>query len=191
VAVGGNWTLLNTTYYSFTVTLNAGPYKLRIATTNGYFDIATVVNVAMPTNVVTLTQDSSYAGGLYTITAQHLSPVSYIRVNGFKGELLTYTSTSATYEVPTLVTSLSQSTLGLTDVSLLKMGSFKYFSDQTDLLSNVSFAFDGQIKTIYGSPNTQCFIGIDIGVGLNAKINRIRFFPYLDWANAANYTLYS
>lgn len=69
------------------------------------------------------------------------------------------------------------------------MRSFVFSSDIVGSFSNVSAAFDGEITTIYGSSNPECWIEVDVGAGLQAVVDRVRFFPFLDWVNTANYTL--
>lgn len=69
------------------------------------------------------------------------------------------------------------------------MASFTYSSDQNGIYNNVSAAFDGQIVTIYGSANPVCWIEVDVGAGLQAVVDRVRFFPFINWVNTANYTL--
>jgi hypothetical protein len=63
------------------------------------------------------------------------------------------------------------------------------FSDQNDTVSNSSAVLDGDISTIYGSINASCWIGIDIGTDLAILIQRIRYFPTLNWNNVANMLL--
>ena len=46
----------------------------------------------------------SFNGGNYIISAPYLSPVSYITVAGFRGNLISSNTSSATYNVPPLVT---------------------------------------------------------------------------------------
>jgi len=157
----------------------------------GYYQITDIIKVNLPTNIITTNQISSFLGGSFTIQGTNLSPSSYITVNGFKGLITSYSNNQATYNVPPLVTQSSQAALSLSSNTLINMGLLSYFSDQNASVSNVSYAFDGSVTTIYGSPNTECYIGMDVGSGLAASINRIRFFPYLAWANTANYTLYS
>lgn len=45
---------------------------------------------------------------------------------------------------------------------------------------------DGSFNTIYSSPNEECFIGLDVGEQMHAKINRITFVPNPRWPNAAS-----
>jgi hypothetical protein len=176
---------------TFEATLNAGSYKLLVNTSPyGYIAINSTIDITLPSNVVANNQRVSFNGGTFTISASNLSPVSFITVNGFKGKITDYTSSAATYSVPALVTPLTQSTFNLVSVDLLPSSQFTFFSDQ-NASANVSAAFDGLINTFYGSPNTQCWIGMDAGAGLQASVSRVSFFPNLNWANVANRILYS
>ena len=67
------------------------------------------------------------------------------------------------YNVPPFVTAVTQSEFNLQTVSLLDNTKFGFFSDQDISVSNVSAAFDNLINTMYGSPNSQCWIGVDAG----------------------------
>jgi hypothetical protein len=109
---------------------------------------------------------ASFYGGSYTISAANLSPASYIVVNNLIGKIINYSSSAVTYQIPSLITVNSNAALNLASASLIDLSRFTLFSDQNASTSNVSAAFDGMIDTIYGSPNTQCWIGIDIGSGL-------------------------
>jgi hypothetical protein len=183
-----SWTIIGTNI-SFPVTLPSGSYNIQVSSPNGYYLINSVLNVQMPSNVVNTTQTTSFAGGAYTLTANTLSPVSYILVNGFKGFPTATSVSSVTYTVPPLVTSASQASFNLASVGLINMGLLSYFSDQTT--SNVSLAFDGITTTLYGSPNSACWIGMDAGSGLQISVSRIRFFPYLGWTNTVSKILYA
>lgn len=110
-----------------------------------------------------------------------MSPSSYIEINGFKGKLVTSDSSSAKYEIPTFSTSLTETTFSLTKVGLLDNKQFTFFSDQTN--SNVSYVFDTFTDTNYGSTNTDCWIGVDAGAGIEVEVSRIRVFPNLLWMN--------
>jgi len=73
---------------------------------------------------------------------------------------------------------------------LLPTSQFTIYSDQVSS-SSASASFDGLVNTFYSSPNTECYIGLDAGVGVQASISRISFFPSLNWANVAQVILYS
>ena len=176
---------------TFAETLNAGSYKLLVSTTPfGYISMNSTVDNTFPTNVITSNQQVSFNGGSFTIAASYLSPVSYITVNGFKGTITSYSSSSVTYSVPALVTPDTQSAFNLVDVSLLPTSQFTYFSD-SNVSSAASASFDGSVKTAYSSANAICWVGLDAGAGLTASVSRISFFASLDWANVAQYILYS
>jgi len=184
-----NWTT-NGTLTLFNATLAAGPYQILINSAYGYYQCNDTLNVQIPSGINGSSQVASFAGGIYTISG-NLSPSSFILVNNLKGNIVSYNSSATTYQIPPLVTVNSNAAFGLAGVSLINMGQLTYFSDQNASISNVSAAFDGLINTIYGSPNVQCWIGMDIGNGLYAYIQRIRFFPSLQWSNTANYILYA
>lgn len=143
------------------------------------------VDVAIPTNLVSNPQSVSFNGGRYTIEASYLSPVSYITVNGFRGDVISYTNTNVTYQVPALVTTETQAAFNLAEVSKLTISQFTFFSDNTENTSSVGNAFDELINTVYTSPNIQCWIGLDAGAGIKASISRVSFFSNLNWANVA------
>ncbi len=175
--------------YTFTTTLNSGSYRILAITKYGYCKVNNVINVSLATGVTATSIISSFAGGLFTITGNNLSPSSYITVNSFVGKIVTYTSSAVTYNVPAFVTASSQSTFKLKKVDLIDSSSFTLSSDQPSNTTNVTAAFDGIVTTIYGSANPSCWIGIDVGAGLQATVSRFRFFPFMSWDNTVNYAL--
>lgn len=188
----GTWTTTvsgSTATTTFAATLSAGSYKLLVSTAGyGYISLNTI-DIGFPANVITNAQQVSFNGGSIVIAGSYLSPVSYITVNGFKGKILSYTTSSVTYAVPALVTADTQSAFNLAKIDLLPTSQFTLFSDQTP--SNVAPSFDGSLKTAYSSPNPQCWIGLDAGDGVQVSVSRISFFANLNWANVAQYILYS
>ena len=52
---------------------------------------------------------------------------------------------------------------------------------------NADYAVDGKYASFYSSSNSECWVGIDVGVGKKVLINRIRYFPYNKWTIAADY----
>ena len=194
VVPNGTWNTTGTgsnATTTFSATLNAGSYKLLVNTSPyGYIAMNSTIDIAFPINVNTNTQQVSFNGGTFTIAASYVSPVSYIIVNGFKGKITSYNSSAATYSVPALVTPLTQSTFNLVGVDLLPNSQFTFFSDR-NASANVSAAFDGLVNTFYGSTNSQCWIGMDAGAGLQASVSRVSFFPNLNWTNVASRILYS
>jgi hypothetical protein len=184
------WTVNATSrVYSFTATLSSGSYLIQALTSNGYCQVNNAINITLDSAISGGSQVSSFAGGLYTITGSHLSPSSYITVNSFKGTIASYSTSSVTYNIPPFVTANSQAAFNLKQVDLIDGSAFVYSSDQPANTTNVTAAFDGLTTTIYGSPNPSCWIGIDVGQGLQAQVSRFRFFPFLSWANTVNYTL--
>lgn len=112
-----NWTTTGSgvnAITTFAATLSAGSYKLRVSTTPyGYIAFNSTIDVLKPDNFVTSPQNLSFNGGNYTIAASYLSPVSYITVNGFKGRVVSYSTSSVTYSVPPLLTTDTQAAFNL------------------------------------------------------------------------------
>jgi hypothetical protein len=134
IVVPMNSWITNGTTTNFTVSLNSGSYNLLVSTTPyGYVAFQTKVNVLFPTNVVTdytgNSQLTSFNGGSFTIAASDLAPFSYITVNGFVGQILSYSNTSVTYAVPPLVTTSTQTTFHISQPALLPDSLFTFFSD--------------------------------------------------------------
>lgn len=175
--------------FTFTATLSSGSYNIVAITKYGYCQVNNAINVSLAAGISASIVYSSFAGGLFTISGDNLSPSSYITVNSFVGKIATYTPAAVTYHIPAFVTSVSQTAFNLKKVGLIDSKSFTLSSDQAANVTNVTAAFDGIVTTIYGSANTSCWIGIDVGAGLQANINRFRFFPFMGWANTANYIL--
>ena len=184
------WTTVDPTTFTFTETLPAGSYSLRITGAIYYFSCTDILKVSAPGSLTSSTDSYSYNGGYYKITGAGLSPVSQITVSGFVGKISQYTNTEVTYRLPALVTTETQKAYNLSTVQQLDLSTATFFSDplasDVSAPTNVSAAFDGSIKTIYGSLNAACWIGIDVGQGLAVSVNRFRFFPYLSWTNTVN-----
>jgi len=105
---------------------------------------------------------------LFTVTGANLSPSSYILVNGLRGDIKTYTSSSVVYNAPSLVTTNSQSTFNLAKTSLINSKLFTVDSDSGS--TNASAAFDRIVTTYYGSNSTTCFIRMNFNDNLQASI---------------------
>ena len=191
----GSWSTTGsgtTAVTKFSAAVNAGSYRLLVNTSPyGYLLVNSTVDIKTPTNLVSSTQNVSFNGGKYSIAGSYLSPASYITVNGFRGDIISYTTSLVTYRVPPLVTSGTQSAFNLVDVAKLPTSQFTFFSDNTVNTSSIANAFDELINTVYTSPNAQCWIGLDAGAGIKASISRVTFFASLNWANVAQYILYS
>lgn len=127
----------------------------------------------------------SFAGGKITLSGNLLSPSSYITVNSFRGHILNYANTSVTYTIPPFITLVTDKVYNLmSDIALIRPSTF--LSDRPLTTTNVSAAFDSNTQTIYGSSSSNCYIGIDVGQGLTASLDRIRYFPYIIWQNGVN-----
>jgi hypothetical protein len=190
VISASNWTTNGSTT-DLTVTLNAGAYTIQVRGATKFYNCTSTIFVSMPINVITTPQSSSFNGGSFTINANYLSPVSDILVNSLRGKIISYDGAHATYQLPPLLTTLTQSTYGLANVAQLDLSAATFFSDTNSITSNVSSSFDGSVSSYYGSSNTECFIGVDFRQGLTASISRVRFFSNLDWVNTASMILYS
>jgi hypothetical protein len=121
---------------------------------------------------------TSFNGGVFTVTGDFIGNGATITVNGEKGVILSRTASSATFQVPKLVTPVTQA-------------AFKLAKNQTiDLKDKVKWgdsqgweaAFDGEHATVYNSNNTQCSFGVDIGQKLGVQLTRVRYFPNSSWA---------
>jgi hypothetical protein len=182
--------IIRLTYITFTVNVTAGSYKFMIRGANRYYSISDILSVTIPTNAYSSAQDYSYNGGLFTINASGLSPVSNIRVNGLRGEIVNFDTTTnvATYQLPPMLTPLTQTNYSLGKPARLDLTATTFFSDIT-INSNVGRSFDGSLSTYYSSKNTSCWIGVNFGTGVGASVNRIRFFTNFDWTNTAKMIL--
>ena len=180
------WTT-NAGAYTFTTSLTAGAYIVQLLTTTGYASFLDTINVNIPTNAAATPLVSSFAGGLLTVTGDNLSPSSFIVVNGLRGDIKTYSASSVVYNAPALVTTNSQSTFMLEKVGLIDTKAFVVDSDA--LSTNSSAAFDGLSTTFYGSTHATCFIRMSLTANLQATIERVRFFPNLNWMNTARMLL--
>jgi hypothetical protein len=75
--------------------------------------------------------------------------------------------------------------------SLLPNSQFTFISDQSDTFATPAFAFDSLVNTTYNSSNGLCWVGVDAGINMQMRIDRIRYFGNLSWTNVAQYILYS
>lgn len=181
-----NWTT-NGTQITLSVLLTTGSFKFVVRGSSLFYTMNDMINVGMPTNIISTAESYSYNGGIFTISASDLSPISNIRVNGLKGALIDYNqnANTATYGIPSFVTTLSQSTYNLAKTELLDLSMATYFNDVTTN-AKVGLSFDGLSTTYYSSPNSACWIGIDFGTSSSASISRMRLFPNLNWVNTAS-----
>lgn len=129
---------------------------------------------------------TSYNGGQFVVSGANISSSSVIKVGGFVGNALSVNTTHAVFSIPPLVTPVTANTYP----SLAVVQKIKPQTILSDLNTNNNniYAFDEKDSTYYSSSsNSTCFIGIDIGEGKLANLQRIRYFPYYKWIIAANY----
>ena len=100
-----------------------------------------------------------------------------------RGDINTHTSSSVVYNAPSLITTSSQATLKLAKSDIINSKFFTVDSDSSP--SNSSAAFDRIVTTYYGSSNAACFIRINLNTNLEVTVDRVRFFPNINWANTA------
>jgi len=170
---------------TFSVVLTAGSYGFKIYF-NAYGWASCTSNLLVTTTKFTINPIiTSYNGGSFTLTGNGISKSGTIKINGIKTNLGTVTNSSAVATIPPFVTPLSQSTYNLKTADLLALNQFSIISDTP---SSQSKAFDNVHGTTYVSSSTgNCYIGIDVGVGLVLDVSKVRFFPYSRWLIAANY----
>lgn len=177
---------------NFTVTLSAGSYRVLVLSVPfGYINITDTINVSISSDAQFAKQQISFNGGQVTLKGTGLSPSSSILVNGFVGTIAKYTSSAVTYNLPPFVTADTQAKFNLAAAAAINTSQFAFISDQNSSVSNASAAFDNLITTIYGSPNAQCWLGVDAGPIQQISLTRIRFAGNPNWTNVANYTLYA
>jgi hypothetical protein len=175
---------------SFTASLPAGRYQVLVSTSSGFFSIAQTLDVQFP-SATPVGGAIGYNGGTFILTANDLSPTSYITVQGFRGAISSYSSTQVVYKVPALVTAATQASYSLASPSLIDTSSLTLISDLNGTSNGVSTAFDGLSDTFYSSSNAECWLGVDAGSGMGIAVSRIRFFPNLNWINVGKKILHA
>lgn len=183
----------NGSQFNFTANLDSGAYRLVINSSKGFYNVSDIVKVKQSGSFTCSSSsvEASFAGGSLTINGVKISKSSYIKVNGFKGKLLERSSSTAKYEIPKMVTLLTQSLFDFADVKQLDSSDYTFFSDSSNSTNSAANSFDNDLQSVYASSNPECWVGIDIGQNLTVAVSRIKFFPKLSWKNAANYLLYS
>lgn len=163
---------------AFNASLKTGAYNIVITTSpNGNIQLTNGVNGPFPSGVTgPATQQISFNGGQYTITADNLSPASYITVNGLRGDILTSSASAVTYQVPAFVTADTESILN-EKPAILPSSRFTYIADRSD--ANVSAVFDDKADTHYGSNNSACYFGVDAGQNTQVSLHRVKIFGNL------------
>ena len=185
-----SWSTASTTT-TFSVGLYTGAYNLLVNTNKGYFSFNSTVNVNFPNNTNHDSGAVSYNGGKFKITGTKISPGSHIEVNGFKGFPIASSDSEVTYQLPKFVTENTQTAFNLEKTVLIDNKQFAFFSDVTPAVNKVDNAFDGLTTTYYDSNNTECWLGVDAGAGMQVRADRFRFFPNMAWSWVNKKILYA
>lgn len=177
-----NWTYSGSVI-QFTNNFLAGRYGVRVYYSKyGNANTAKFINITAPSTYTATPTDSSVFGGQLTVTGNNINPQSVINVGGFKGKIISQTSTQAIFSIPPLVTPLTIASYPeLATVS--KIIPDAYISDST----GAAYTFDGKHSTFYSSNSSVCYIGVDVGNKKLVNVKRIRYFPYHAWAIVSNY----
>ena len=99
-----------------------------------------------------------------------------------RGDIVSHSSSQATYNVPPQVATNTLSSFNNKEVTLLDSSKLTVISD-TATNSNVSSSFDGLTNTYYGSSSAPCYLGLDAGSSQKIEVNRVRLFPSFHWPN--------
>lgn len=118
-----------------------------------------------------------------TVSGSDISDQAVIMVGGMKGKVIGVRASEADFEIPELITSEVISAFP----QLSKVSAITPAAVISDGGSNEDFATDGKYSSYYSSTNADCYIGVDLGEGKRALINRVRYFPYSKWTIAAKY----
>jgi hypothetical protein len=102
-----NWSYSGTTI-SLTYNFNAGAYGFKIWYDGiGWATCTAKLNIASSParyTLATVNTISSYAGGFIIVSGSDISQEAVIKIGGFTGNLVSKTSTNATFALPPLVT---------------------------------------------------------------------------------------
>ena len=173
----------STTSTSITGSFNnvpAGNYTLQVLiNTAGYAKLKTGVNpnVTVGLTATTTAVTGSFAGGFpIIITGKGFYDSSSMDFNkisicGFPCLVTSSDPTLITCTAPALITAASQTQYGLVQPSILS-GQWT-----ADMEINSQILTDNIFSTGYKSINTNCFIVIDFGEGLNGQLQRLKYFP--------------
>jgi hypothetical protein len=116
-----------------------------------------------------------------------MSKSAYITVNGAKGKFLRNVAGGSVFVIPPLITNLTQTEYSLKSNEKIDLSNLIQFSDNST--GSTAEAFDNNYGTIYSSNSIECFVGFDVGEGLQAKVFKIRYFPNVKWLIASKYLL--
>ena len=195
VIANNSWTVTgskDTAVIAFNVSLPTGQYSLMISTyPYGFVQLTDpIINSTFPSAFSTTGGSMSFNGGNFTITAENLSRSSYITVNNLRGDIANYTATKVIYHVPAFVTASTQAAFSLAKAAKIPNERLTLISDM-GTTSNVSAVIDGRVNTHYGSNNSECWLGFDVGQGVELMVDRIRLFPSIEWSNVGKMILFS
>jgi hypothetical protein len=181
-----SWTN-SSTVLSFSVTLNSGKYGFRLYDDlYGWYSMTatTVLSVAKSSSAYSISAtQTSFNGGVVTVTGDYIGDGATIVVNGLKGNVKSRTASSAVFEVPQLVTPMTQTSFKLARNKTINLKDKVKWGDA----SGWEAAFDKEHATIYNSNNVACNVGVDIGTNLGVQLTRIRYFPNPYWNIAYQY----
>ncbi len=171
----------NSTQLSFNVTLNSGKYGFTLFDDlYGWYSVTstTFLSVSKSPTAYTVTPIStSFNGGVVTVTGDNIGDGATITVNGYKGNVLSRTASSAVFNVPQLVTPSTQTLFKMAKNKTISLGDKTKWGDT----AGWEAAFDSEHSTMYSSNKTSCNVGIDIGANLGVQLTRIRYFPNPSW----------
>ena len=111
-----NWSQ-NSTQLNFNVTLNTGKYGFKLYDdVYGWYSLTTntVLSVSKSSSTYTLsTTQTSFNGGSITVVGDYIGDGAVITINGYKGKVLMSNNSAAVFQVPQLVTPVTQSAFHL------------------------------------------------------------------------------
>lgn len=111
---------------TFSVTLNSGRYGFRLYDdVYGWYQTSNTsfLNVTKAgTYSINSTVNTSFNGGLLTIDGSNIGDGAIVKINGYKGKLVSRTSANATFSVPQLVTPISQAAFNLAKNKTIPLG---------------------------------------------------------------------
>lgn len=181
-----NWSI-NSTQLNFSVTLNSGKYGFKMYDDlYGWYSFTTnsILSVSKTSlNYSISTTQTSFNGGSVIVTGDYIGDGATLTINGYKGNVLMRNSSAAVFQVPQLVTPITQTSFNLATNQTIPLGDKTKWGDT----AGWEAAFDSDHSTIYNSNNTSCDVGIDIGQNLGVQLTRIRYFPNPYWSIAYQY----
>lgn len=149
---------------TFSVTLNSGRYGFRLYDDlYGWYKTSntTFLNVSKTgTYSIASAVQTSFNGGLLTITGSDIGDGAFITVNGLRGNVVSRTSANATFAIPALITPASQTAFNLAKNKTIPLGDKAKWGDT----AGWEQAFDSDHSSVYlSNSNASCTVGVDIG----------------------------